>query len=401
MEKKKSEKIFLILAFLGIYLLSTGVSYAAFNFLRKGPSDTAKQEALVPEEEGQLIDVSGPKTEECPLNGKMFTEAEKEAWSKRRPLTVMVENHLEARPQSGLSNTDVIYETVAEGGITRFMGVFFCGAQAVDTTIGPVRSARTYFLDWASEYGEAPIYVHVGGAHCDPETSEGCLNGARADALGQIREYGWEGENDFNQFSIGYPTFWRDYERIGHTVATEHTMYTTTEKLWKVASERGWGAEGPEGENWEDNFVSWSFADGEAGKGETEKISFNFWEDYEDYSVRWEYDSENNEYKRFNGGKEHKDLNNDKQLTAKNIIVQFMKESAANDGYPGNVHLLYGTIGQGDALIFQNGEAIEGEWSKASRTARTEFTDEEGAEIEFTRGRVWIEGVPIGTEVDY
>jgi hypothetical protein len=400
MEKKKTEKIFLILAFLGIYLLSTGISYAAFNFLRKG-SDKKQEQAVLPEEEGQLIDATGPKTEECPLNGKMYTEAEKEAWSKRRPLAVMVENHQEARPQSGISRTDVVYEAVAEGGITRFMLLFYCGVQAVDTTIGPVRSARTYFLDWASEYSEYPLYAHVGGAHCDPETGDGCLNGAKADALGQIADYGWEGGSDLNQFSIGYPTFWRDYERIGHTVATEHTMYSTTEKLWKVAEQRGYTNQGPEEENWNDSFVSWTFQDGETGEKEVEKIAFNFWEDYGDYSVEWQYDGENNNYKRVNGGEPHKDLNNDEQLTAHNIVIQFMKESSANDGYPGNVHLLYGTIGQGDAMIFQNGKAIEGQWSKASRTARTEFTDETGAEIEFVRGRIWIEGVPIGTEVDY
>jgi hypothetical protein len=399
MEKKKTEKIFLVLAFIGIYLLSTGISYAAFNFLRKGPK--MSQQADLPQEEGQLLDTSGPKTEVCPLNGKMYTVEEKESWEKRRPLTVMVENHLEARPQSGMSRADVIYEAVAEGGITRFLLVYFCDAQAVDTTIGPVRSARTYYLDWASEYGEYPLYAHVGGAHCDPETGHGCLNGAKADALGQISDYGWEGANDMNQFSIGYPTFWRDYERIGHTVATEHTMYSTTEKLWKVAEEREWTNTSPDGDDWMDSFVPWSFKDGEGGAGEATKISFNFWEEHKDYSVTWEYDSENNNYKRFNGDKEHKDLNNDQQLTTENVVVLFQKESSANDGYPGNLHLLYGTIGQGEALVFQNGKAIKGKWSKADRTSRTELYDSSGKEIEFVRGKIWLEILPKGTEVDY
>ncbi|HUV46660.1 MAG TPA: DUF3048 domain-containing protein [Candidatus Bathyarchaeia archaeon] len=402
MKKLNSEKIFLILAFLGIYLLSTGVSFAAFNFFRlKTPLEKAGT-GIVTEEE-LLIEVSGPTKDECPLTGKMYTEAEKERWSGKRPLFVMVENHEEARPQSGLSKSDIVYEAVAEGGITRFGIVYLCDTIARETIIGPVRSARTYFLDWASEYGESPLYAHVGGAHCDPQTGEGCLNTGKADALGQIADYGWEGENDLNQFSIGYPTFWRDYERIGHTVATEHTMYSTTERLWSSGQDRGWSNLNPEGEDWQKSFVSWSFKDdtSDAERGGVNKIEFSFWQEYGDYTVTWDYDKVNNEYKRSNGGEAHLDLNNNQQLTAKNVVIQFSKESSANDGYPGNIHLLYGTIGEGKALVFQDGQAIKAKWSKASRKGRTEFTTESGKEIKFVRGRIWIEVLPQGNEAKY
>jgi len=400
MKKIKPDKIFLILAFLGVYLLSTGVSFAIFNQFKKvtvpkgGPGITT--------EEDLLVDISGPKTAECPLNGKMFTELEKERWLEKRPLFVMIENHEEARPQSGLLKADVIYEAVAEGGITRFGTVYYCGAVAKEEIIGPVRSARTYFLDWASEYGP-PLYIHVGGAHCDPNTSEGCLNGGKADALGQIGDYGWEGENDLNQFSLGYPTFWRDYERIGHTVATEHTMYSTTEKLWQVGEKRDWTNEDPEGEDWQTNFTKWSFKDDAGGleKGDGGKIEFVFWEGHGQYKVVWEYDKENNKYKRFNGGKPHLDLSTNEQLTSKNVVVQFAKESPANDGYPGNIHLLYGTTGEGKALVFQDGQTIKAEWSKSSRKGRTQFYTESGEEIKFVRGHIWIEILPTGTEIKY
>ncbi|PIS08948.1 hypothetical protein COT75_03735 [Candidatus Beckwithbacteria bacterium CG10_big_fil_rev_8_21_14_0_10_34_10] len=397
MKKITSDKIFAILAFLGIYLLSTGVSYAVFNHYAK-PS-MPKDGFAIETEEGLRLDVTGPKDKECPLNGKMFTKEEEESWSKRRPLFVMIENHEEARPQSGLSKTDIVYEAVAEGGITRFGAIFYCDTQAKETIMGPVRSARTYFVDWASEYGPA-LYAHVGGAHCDPQTSEGCLNGGRADALGQIYDYGWEGENDLNQFSLGYPTFWRDYERIGHTVATEHTMYSTTEKLWKVADKRDWTNLDPEEGEWIDNFTPWSFKDGEPG-GSVNSISFGFWDEYKDYGVKWEYDSGNNEYKRVNGGEAHKDLNTDSQVTTKNVVIQFAKESPANDGYPGNVHLLYGTTGTGKALVFQDGKVVKANWSKKNRIGRTVFTTEGGSEIEFVRGRIWIEVLPTGTDVNY
>ena len=134
----------------------------------------------------------------------------------------MIENHQEARPQSGLSSADVIYEVVAEGGITRFLAIYYCqdGAQ-----IGPIRSARTYFIDYLSEYGNYPLYAHVGGAN----------QAGPADALSQLDDYGWTAYNDLNQFSIGFPVFWRDYDRLGHSVATEHTIYSTIEKLLDYA----------------------------------------------------------------------------------------------------------------------------------------------------------------------
>src|SRR3989344_5480690 len=224
-------KFITILAGIGLYLISTGISYAAFSYFQKGQIDLLPSPVIeIPTTEQRAkIDLSAPKTELCPLNAKLYTQAEKDIWSTRRPLGIMIENHEEARPQSGLSKADVIYEAVAEGGITRFLAIYLCGASAEDVQVGPVRSARTYFLDWISEYGISPLYVHVGGANCDPSTGSGCAGGAKADALGQIQKYGWQVYNDINQFSAGFPTFWRDKDRLrnpdGSEVATEHTMY--------------------------------------------------------------------------------------------------------------------------------------------------------------------------------
>jgi len=404
----KKLKLPLIAVLLGIYLVFTGGSYAAFNYLNQSPLGTVSPLGEAGEEaEDLLVDNTGPKSQACPLNQQLFTKAEEKVWQTRRPLLVMIENHLEARPQSGLGNADIIYEAVAEGGITRFMAVFYCDAIARERIIGPVRSARTYFVDWASEYAANPLYVHVGGAHCEATTGEGCLNGAKADALGQIQKYGWGGRegNDINQFSVGFPTFWRDYERLGRTVATEHTMYSTTEKLWALAKKRGWTNKNQEeaGE-WDDDFIPWSFAKqpaAESERGDLDKVEMTFWEGYDDHAVSWQYDKANNQFLRFNGGQVHKDLNTDQQLAVKNVIVQFAKESRANDGYPGNMHLLYGTTGSGKALVFKDGQAIEAKWSKVSRTDRTVFKDSYGREIELVPGKVWVSVLPVGAEVNY
>ncbi len=381
------KKLTIIIGGLLLYLASTGVSYAAFRFIvSPAPSMISP---LAVDEARSRVDLTAPKTEACPLNGQLFTKGEKGIWEGRRPLTVMIENHADSRPQSGLSKADVVYEAVAEGGITRFLAVYYCGAVAEDFIIGPVRSARTYFMDFASEYGDYPLYVHVGGAN----------KPGLANALGQIGDYGWLAKgNDMNQFSLGFPTFWRDYERLGRPVATEHTMYSTADKLYAIAHDRGLDAKDDEGNQWDKDWQSWEFKDDAQDKGDVNKIEFSFWGGQQEYGVNWQYDQGNNQYLRFNGGQEHKDLDYDKQLIAKVVVVQFMIEKGPIDELK---HLLYTTIGTGKALVFQDGQVIQATWNKANRQARTIFKDTRGEEIKFNRGPIWIETLPVGNEVSY
>lgn len=381
-----------------LYLASAGVSYATFRYLAGPvPGLVSPISPLAIQEGRSKIDLTAPKTEACPLNGDKFTVAERAIWEGRRPLTVMIENHQEARPQSGLSRADVVYEAVAEGGITRFLAVYYCGASAQDVTIGPVRSTRIYYLDFASEYGDYPLYAHVGGANDFQNTGD---TDKRARALERIADLGWQRYNDLDQYAVGFPVYWRDYERIGHPVATEHTMYSTTDKLWGVAHDRGLAASDDKGKKWDEDFLAWKFKDeADLGRrGEIDKIEFDFWSGYSEYAVKWQYDRGSNRYLRFNGGQEHRDLNNEEQLQAKTVVVQFMQEEGPVDR---NKHLLYDTTGKGKALVFMDGQATEGTWSKADRRSRTAFTDSKGKEISFNRGPIWIEIVPLGKKVIY
>lgn len=366
-----------------IFVVSAGVSYSYFT----GGTVSLTPNGLIATLPGPSNSVtespSEPKTEECPIDGAMHTKLARDSWEKRIPLAVMIENHLESRPQSGLSAADVVYEAVAEGGITRFMGVYYCNLE--DIQVGPVRSARTYFLDWLSEYNA--LYAHVGGANTP----------GPADALGQIIRYKVK---DLNQFSIGFPTFWRDYQRLGRSVATEHTMYSTTQKLWDVGNKRGYTNPDDDGVKWAAGFTLWKFKEDGSG-GQTKKITVPFWSNQPNYEVVWYYAGDCNCYKRDNGGQAHMDLNTKQQLSAKNVVIQFQRESNANDGYENNAHLLYGTIGTGKALVFQDGKVIEGKWTKASRTTRTKYTDAAGKEIQFNRGAIWIQTVPEGAKVSY
>lgn len=394
-----------ILIVLGLYILSAVGSYVGFSFA----SDSSPlnkmgsvQEEVIDEDASPLsllldIDPSEPKDQVCPLNGALYTNTEREAWEKRRPMAVMIENTPDSRPQSGLADSDVVFEAVAEGGVTRFMALFYCDVQKADTTLAPIRSARTYYVDYASGFN-LPLYVHVGGANVPGPT----------DALGQISDYGWNGQNDINQFSVGYPTFVRDYNRIpGKEIATEHTMVTSTEKIWEVAEEREWTNMSPErksgrtvieAEDWKDGFEGWTFEDTPGEKGDVTSISYDFWSGYDTYAVSWEYDAEKNVYLRSQGGEKHTDMNTDKQVAASNVIVLLTTEKGPINE---KKHMIYGTTGTGDALIFKNGQVIEAEWYKKSRTSELTFKDAKGDDIELARGLTWISVVNLVTEVNY
>lgn len=394
--KKQQYMMFSVFA-IGLYLVATGISYGVSTLITKIPQKQKELPKLsTPVSKGPqthfTIDPSTPKTEECPLNGMKYTKQEKDVWVKRRPLTVMIENHQEARPQSGLSYADIIYEAVAEGGVARFMGVFYCGISNVNLSLAPVRSTRTYFLPWVLEYDA--LYNHVGGAgNCPDDTVDD-----RAKALCQIDQYRIK---DMDQFGISFPTCYRNYDRLDHPVATEHTMVCQTDKLYDLAATRGWTNVDSKGVAWDKKFEAWKFKDDakESDRGTTASITFAAWKSMaQDYSVTWLYDKTSNAYKRENGGKPHTDLENDQQLTAKAVVILFAKETGPVDDH---MHLLYANTGNGSGLVFQDGAVMKVTWQKQDRNARTTFYDSTGKEIRFNRGQLWIEMLPVGTDVVY
>lgn len=377
---------------LGIYLAITVISFSLFSafVFSQSSEDSVSDDAVVKTQDGKTVfDNSLPKTEECPLNGVKYSKPQKKWWEEHRPLGVMIENMVDARPQSGVQSADVVYEAVAEGGITRFLAIFYC--QDVGQ-IGPVRSARTYFLDFLSEYGPNPLYAHVGGANTS----------GPADALGQIESYGWKFYNDLDQFGVPYPVYKKIDAINGREVATEHTMFSDTSALWEYArTKRKLSNKDEDGNVWTEDFVEYSFKEDAdlVGRSESQTINFEFWDRYNDFSVEWVYDKQTNDYKRKNGGDDHTDRNTKKPISAKNIVVLFMRESRANDGYEGNLHMLYGTKGTGKVIVFMDGKRIDGTWSKKDREARLRLTTSQGKEIEFNRGLLWFEILPVGNVV--
>jgi hypothetical protein len=284
------------------------------------------------------------------------------------PLAVMIENHPDARPQSGLSSANLVYEAIAEGGITRFMAVFADPRQ--DIRVGPVRSARTYFLDFATELNA--FYAHVGG---------------NIDALDQIKNEG--GVFDLDQFAVGAPVFARDFSR---SVALEHTMYSTTQKLWEYAvSTKHYSPQG--------KYTSWSFVDSPDATTlpASQKVTVDFSE--ASYKVVWDYDKTTNSYARSMAGKPHVDATGDQPITAKNIVLEVVSHTPIVTRI--NEHGWKDTlVGSGKAVIITNGTATVGTWKKQG-TDRTIYYDANGKEMSFVRGTTWVEVVHPETPISY
>jgi hypothetical protein len=391
--------ITIIVCFL-LYLLSATGSFAFFRLIHQGPSSAISPETLAPTAVSRKskLDPSLPKTEICPLNGQLFTQPEKDVWSTRRPLAVMIENSVDARPQSGLSSADIVYEAVAEGGVTRFMAMYYCDAALTDNLmVAPVRSARIYFVDLVSEYDA--LYNHVGGAgNCDDPNVDNrakalCLiNTAKIKNMDQM---GYAGD-----FKICH----RVTNRLDHDVAYEHTMACFVDEIYAKAQKLDWTNVDSKGVPWDKNFISWKFmAPEEKATGSpATNISYLFWngdrEFNQNFDVKWEYDPASGSYKRFNNNQLSIDLNTGEPLKFNTVIVQFAKETLLQDK---EKHLLYDVIGKGKAIVFMDGVAVDATWSKTSRTARTLFYDSKGKELKLETGPVWISIVPAGNTVEY
>ncbi len=283
--------------------------------------------------------------------------------ANRRALAVVIENHPDARPQSGFPSADIVYETLAEGGITRTLAIY---SSQDCNEIGPVRSARVYFIDWLKEWDG--IFVHVGG---------------NIDALDRIYS---EKIADLNQFYWGN-YFWRSTARYA-----PHNVYTTTEKLYSAATKAGYSTTGIT------NGYKFKNDEAIANRPASQSVGINFSTSL--FKVDYEYNQGENNYLRSVGGVKHLDSVTGRQLTAKNIVVMYQTV-----GYGvtriGEQKVNIGTVGSGKAVVFLDGKAISATWSKASSLADTRIIDSNGIEVVFNTGQTWFEVVPAGAVVTY
>lgn len=281
------------------------------------------------------------------------------AVNQRPVIGVMIENSEAARPQSGLKDASVVFEAIAEAGITRFLALYQDNQPA---NVGPVRSARPYFVQWAMGFDAA--YAHVGGS---PQ------------ALQNIKEWG---TRDLDQFANSGA-----YHRISSRAAP-HNMYSGIDGLTRLAQSKGYT---------QSTFTGFiRKAKEEPAKVPTAK-SISLKISGPAYNVQYEYDGVTNSYKRIMAGSPHIDANSGSQLAPKVVIALVTPYGLAADGY----HSTYQAIGNGQAYVFQDGTVTQGQWSKTSVNAQLVLTDASGQPLKLNAGQTWLTAVGTAGTVTY
>ncbi len=283
------------------------------------------------------------------LDGVLVTPAE----ARLQSYAVMVENHTDARPLSGPAAANLVFEVPVEGGITRYMLVF--DATTTVDSIGPVRSARAYYVDLAD--GLNAVYAHVGGS---PE------------ALDNIKKM--SGFRDLNEFSNG-KYFWRSSKRYA-----PHNTYTRTDLLHDAADAKKFK---------EGHFNGWHYKEDDALESTTSsvrgtdngpKIPYGG-----SYNASWKYDRASNMYERHESGELQKDADGT-VVKAKNIVVL----DTDGETYDNYGRLKIRTTGRGKAILYRDGKSHEIVWRRnAGENFRFEGLD--GTDAMFNRGTTWVE----------
>jgi hypothetical protein len=264
---------------------------------------------------------------------------------------IMIENSPDARPQSGLKPAGVVFEAIAEGGITRFLALY---QQAKPQLIGPVRSVRLYFVDWVAPF-QASV-AHIGGSKF---------------ALAEVRNGSYRDIDQF--FNAG--TYWRATDRYA-----PHNVYTSFQRLDALNAKKGFSTS---------VFTGWSRQDGAPAKAITANdISVTI--SSAPYNSRYTYDPATNTYTRYLGGKLHVDREAGNITPSAVVIMDVNETRVLEDGWREQIT----TIDSGRVRVFQNGTVTEGTWTKKDRGSQLNFVGADGKEIPLNRGQTWITAVP-------
>lgn len=335
-------------AVIAALVLLLGGAGAAFEILRKpAPKPEPVVTSEVPKEPVKKIIYS-------PLTGVPVTKEQSEL-----PVTgVMIENSPDARPQAGLNKAGVVFEAIAEGGITRFLALF---QEEQPDYVGPVRSVRPYYVDWLQGFDAA--IAHAGGS---------------GEALAKIRA---EGVKDLDQFANGGA-----FRRVSNRYAP-HNLYSNLADLTNLQRSKGWNTS---------TFTGFPRKSEQASGAPTArtvdiKISGRL------YDVHYDYDPTSNSYKRVLAGKPHVDERSKEQISPKVVVALVVPYGIHAD----RVHSVYQTIGSGHAYIFQDGVVTEANWEKPSGKAQITFKDAAGKPVQFNAGQTWITATGLPTNVSY
>jgi len=302
-----------------------------------------------------------PKPPEAPKYYSPLTgvEVKNSSVPKRQVTAIMIENSPDARPQSGLKDAGVVFEAIAEGGITRFAALY---QETKPQLIGPVRSVRPYYLSWIKPFDAA--VAHIGGS---------------ANALAEVRggEY-----KDIDQF-FNSGAYWRATDRYA-----PHNVYTSFAKLDALNASKKYTTSKFKGFTRTAIPKKNQTTTPSSGLPKATNIGIDISSSL--YNPSYVYDAKKKVYKRSLDGVPHVDR--EKGLITPKVVIamKVVTTIELEDGYREQMK----STGSGNAYIFQNGTVVKGLWHKKSKNSQLSFTDKEGRVVPLNRGQTWITALP-------
>ena len=316
-----------------------------------GGCSKEKESDVKPAENDQAIEETGvEEVSVAPLTGEIVEEE-----VTQRPIMVTINNHPQARPQSGLAEADIIYEMLAEGNVTRFLAVY---QSALPTTVGPVRSARSYFVDLAKAYDA--FYV----AHGYSPEAQSMLNNNVVDNI--------------NGMNYDGTLFKRSTDRVA-----PHNSYISSENIIKGAEKVGASM------NYSKKVVQAFYEEGEHGKIgiETSQIDV-YYGNNKSFHNTYVYDHETNLYERQSAGETTKDMLTGKALTFANVLFFEMQHETIDAEGRQDINVTSG----GNAYVFQNGYLREVKWANIDGIPMA--VEASGELVKLVPGKSWVHFIP-------
>ena len=321
------------------------------------PKSPAEVTSAWPIADSERVVPRPPEPVLWPLSGLVAPDA---AAIMRRPLSVKVENSPQARPQTGLNAADVVYESITEGGVTRFNAIF---QSKMPRTVGPVRSARRSDLWVVPQYNA--LFVFSGAS--------GQVNAAiKRASLSNLSE----------DAGVSAP-----YSRSSARSAP-HNLYVNTAKAYAEAKRRGMPIT--------DDVPRLQFRPRVSSDATTITaltIPFSYAN-----KVKWTYKPETKQYYRINDGTKHLDAADKSQIAASNVVVMWARHSASSKDKFGSTTYDINLGGSGRAAVFRDGKRLDGTWT-ANNTAPPRFTAADGTPIKLAPGNTWIQVLPLNVSI--
>ncbi len=304
-----------------------------------------------------------------PLNGEPMAQP-----YTGRPVAIMLNNIISAMPMFGNSEADIVYEMIAEGGITRCLGIY--SDVAGIPKIGSLRSSRKYYVEISQLYDA--IYVHVGGAN---------------EALNYLKQI------DIDEMEcMRYSSYmFQDMDRVHGGYSSEHTWFIHGDSILKFANDKGFSLTSDPNKDYGMTFDDSAVLVGTASDKITAYFNQGGAPSKNTKYTAFRYNAEEKLYyaEQYNG--DFIDAATQKTMSFRNVLVLRTKNALQSDHY----RMSIATTGSGEGFFACNGQVVPIKWSRDSVTSPFQYTLANGDPITFGVGKTYVAMIPLTGQVDY